>query len=239
MHRLGVRPGDELEELLNVVLKSKNLRLKGVFTHFASSDSKDKTYTFLQAENFKKAVDQIKEKGLSFITHCSNSGGILAYPDLSFDMVRAGIILYGYYPSNEVEKSVKVNPVLSFETAIIAIKKVYKGEKISYGGTFTAEKDMLIAVLPVGYGDGYKRLGSNSGFVLINGKKSNILGRICMDMTMVDVTDMDASVGDKVALIGEQGEEKITCDDVALWCQTISYEIPLSITNRVNKEYVE
>ena len=239
MHRLGVRPGKELEELLNVILNSKNLQLKGVFTHFASSDSADRSYTDMQAKCFNEAVTQIKNKGLDFITHCSNSGGILAYPDFSFDMVRAGIILYGYYPSKEVEKSFKVNPVLSFETEIIAIKEVFKGEKISYGGTFTAKKDMLVAVLPVGYGDGYKRLGSNRGFVLIDGKKTDILGTICMDMTMVDITDIKASVGDKVILIGKQGAEEITCDDVAKWCKTISYEIPLSITNRVKKCYVE
>ena len=239
MHRLGVRPGKELEEVLTFVSDSKYLKLKGAFTHFATSDSQDSDYTVKQAQEFNTAIKQIKEKDFDCIIHCSNSGAILNYPELKFDMVRAGIALYGYYPSNEVKKSVEVNPVLSFETAIIAIKKVYKGEKISYGCTFTAKKDMLVGVLPVGYGDGYKRLGSNSGFVLINGKKADIVGRICMDMTMVDITDSEASVGDKVILIGNQGEEKITCDDVALWCQTISYEIPLSITGRVKKHYVE
>ncbi len=239
MHRLGVRPGEDLEKIINVILNSKFIKLKGVFTHFASSDSRDKSYTVMQTQTFLKAVEQIKNKDLDFIIHCSNSGGILSYPELKFDMVRAGIMLYGYYPSDEVEKTVEITPVLSFETAIVAVNKVFSGEKISYGGTFTAEKDMLVAVLPVGYGDGYKRLCSNIGYVLVNGKKANILGRICMDMTMVDVTDIPVSVGDKVVLIGKQGENEVTCDDVASWCQTISYEIPLSITNRVKKHYVE
>lgn len=241
MHRLGVRSADELNKMLDVIKASKYLKLKGVFTHFASSDSFDKEYTLKQAEVFKEFVDQIKKKGFfDFITHCANSGAILSYPEFTFDMVRAGIILYGYYPSDEVDITVKVNPVLSFETAVVAVNKIYKGEKISYGGTYTAEKDMVVAVLPVGYGDGYKRLNSNRGYVLINGKKANITGRVCMDMTMVDVTDIpDVKVGDNVILIGSQGEETITADNVASWAETISYEIPLSITNRVKKHYVK
>jgi len=240
MHRIGVRIED-IDTILEFVNNSKYLNLKGVFTHFADSDSFDKTYTINQAEYFIKAVNIIKNKGVkNIIVHCSNSGALLSYPEYNFDMVRAGIILYGYYPSNEVDKPINVEPVLSFETAVIAINTILKGEKISYGCTYTAEKDMIVAVIPVGYGDGYKRLNSNKGYVLINNKKAKVVGRVCMDMTMVDVTDIpDVSIGDSVVLIGEQGAEKITTDDVACWCETISYEIPLSITNRVKKHYVD
>ncbi len=241
MNRLGVRTKDELDKILEVIKSSEYLKLAGVFTHFASSDSFDKDYTLNQAKVFKDFVEQIRQKGFNeFITHCANSGAILSYPEFKFDMVRAGIILYGYYPSDEVEYCVKIQPVLSFETAIVAINKINKGDKISYGGTFTADKDMLVAVLPVGYGDGYKRLNSNIGHVLINGKKARITGRVCMDMTMVDISDIsDAKVGDKAVLIGSQGEEFISADHLASWAQTINYEIPLSITTRVKKQYVE
>lgn len=241
MHRLGVRKGEALDKILIALKGCKFLRLKGVFTHFAASDTSDKTYTNMQTENFIDAVNQIKSSGFNdFIIHCANSGAITAYPDLHFDMVRAGIILYGYYPSDKTEKTVNIKPVLSFETAVIALNRVYKSEKISYGGTYTAPRDMLVAVLPVGYGDGYKRLNSNVGYVLINNQKANIVGRVCMDMTMIDVTDIpNVNVGDRVALIGRQGSECITADDLAVWAQTISYEIPLSITNRVEKHYVE
>lgn len=241
MHRLGVRCGKDLDILLDRIKKCQHLVLKGVFTHFSCSDTNDKTYTYAQLEQFKTAVEQIKTAGFNdVIVHCANSGAILSYPEIDFDMVRAGIILYGYYPSDDADKSIEIHPALSFETAVVALTKVFKGEVISYGGTFKAERDMLLAVLPVGYGDGYKRLISNKGYVLVREKKASVTGRVCMDMTMVDVTDIEGvSVGDKVVLIGTQGDEKITADDLALWCDTINYEIPLSITKRVIKHYVE
>ena len=239
MHRTGARSGQELDELLLKINGSKYINLKGVFTHFALSDSNDYEYTKMQAKEFLKAVKQIKESGFDVIVHCANSGAILQYPELHFDMVRSGIITYGYYPSSEVKKSIDIEPVLSLTTKIVAINKVYKGEYISYGCTYKAEKDMLVAVLPIGYGDGYKRIMSNKGFVLIDGKKANITGRICMDMTMVDVTDIpEVKIGDEAVLIGEQEKNIITADNLADWADTISYEIMLSITERVPKYYV-
>ncbi len=241
MHRTGVRSGDELNSLLDKIQNSDYVNLKGVFTHFALSDSDCKEYTEVQAKEFDKAVMQIKEFGFNdVIVHCANSGAILQYPSLSFDMVRAGIILYGYYPSLQTLKTISVKPVLSFKTGIVAVNKVYKGEKIGYGCTYEADRDMVVAVLPVGYGDGYKRLISNRGYVLVNGKKAPITGRICMDMTMVDITNIpEAKIGDEVILIGEQKDLSISADDLAKWSETISYEIMLSITGRVPKVYVE
>lgn len=240
MHRTGIRAGDELNELLKKIHSFDHLCIKGVFTHFALSDSIDKEKTLKQAECFKKAVDQIKNFGFcDVLVHCANSGAILQYPSLTFDMVRAGIILYGYYPSDETLKTIQIEPVLDFTTNVVAINKVYKGETIGYGCTFEATRDMTVAVLPVGYGDGYKRLISNRGYVLINGKKAPVTGRICMDMTMVDITDIpEVKIGDEAVLIGEQKGEKITADDLAEWSDTISYEIILSITGRVPKIYV-
>ncbi len=238
MHRTGVRVCEELEKVLNTIKSSRCVKLAGIFTHFSMSDC-DKEYTHQQAMQFNSAIKQVKDAGFSdFISHCSNSAAILDYPELNYDMVRAGIILYGYYPSEICSKSVSVRPVLSLKTKIVAVNKVLKGEKIGYGGTFEAKRDMLVAVLPIGYGDGYKRAVSNKGFVLINGKKANVVGNVCMDMTMVDVTDISATVGDEVVVLGNQGSESVTADDIAAWCDTINYEIMLSILPRVPKEYV-
>ena len=239
MHRSGVRTGNDLAALLNKIKESDFVNLKGVFTHFAMSDSCDSKYTLCQAEEFKNAVEQIKKTGFdNFIVHCANSGAILQYPELYFDMVRAGIITYGYYPDEETVKSFDLQPALSFLTNIVTVNEVKKGEFISYGCTFKAEKDMRVAILPVGYGDGYKRIMSNKGYVLIDGKKAPVTGRICMDMTMVDVTDIPcAKKGDEAVLIGQQKNCSVTADDLAKWADTINYEIMLSITKRVPKIY--
>lgn len=240
MHRTGIHAGEDLSKLLEQIKKSEFVKIRGVFTHFAESDSDDRTYTVRQANEFKKAVEQLKNEGYNdVIVHCANSGGILQYPEYTFDMVRAGIILYGYYPSNETLKTFDIKPILSFKTRIVAINKIKKGESISYGCTYTAERDMVVAVIPVGYGDGYKRIMSNKGHVLISGQKAPITGRICMDMTMVDITDIpDVNIGEEVMLIGKQGDMHITADNLAEWSETINYEIMLSITGRVPKIYV-
>lgn len=239
MHRTGVRTGEELEKLLNTIKQSEYIKIKGVFTHFAQSDTFDKAYTDMQVKEFKKAIEQIKNfVGDCGIIHASNSGGILSYPEYTFDMVRAGIACYGYYPSAKTKKTIELKPVLSLKTAIVAINNLKKGESVSYGSRFTAQKDMRMAVIPVGYGDGYKRLLSNRGEVLLNGKRTKILGTVCMDMTMIDVTDIPAKVGDEVLLIGNDGKNSITADELAEISQTISYEILLSFTSRVPKVYL-
>ena len=239
MHRTGVRTGEDLEELLNTIKQNEYIRIKGMFTHFAQSDTFDKAYTDMQVKEFKKAIEQIKNSvGDCGIIHASNSGGILSYPEYKFDMVRAGITCYGYYPSHQTKKTIELKPVLSLKTAIVAINKLKKGESVSYGSRFTAQKDMLVAVLPIGYGDGYKRLLSNRGEVVLNGKRAKILGTVCMDMTMIDVTDIPANVGDEVILLGNDGKLSITADELAEISQTISYEILLSFTSRIPKVYL-
>lgn len=241
MHRTGVRAGKALDELLAYIKSDDRIVLDGVFTHFSTSDSADRTYTDFQKKEFDKAVAQVKGFDNSFgniIVHCSNSGAILNYPEYACDMVRAGIMVYGCYPSKETKKSIKLYPVMSLKTAIVEINDLKAGECISYGATYTAKKDMRIAVLPIGYADGYKRLLSNRGRALINGKTAKIVGRVCMDMMMVDITDIDAQVGNEAVLIGKSGNEEITADEVANHAETISNELLTSFTSRVPRIYL-
>lgn len=239
MHRTGANAGKELEGVLDAIKNSPNIRLDGVFTHFFESDIFDRTATDTQEKRFMLALEQVKNAGFEdFIVHCSNSGAVMSYPEYAFDMVRPGILIYGYLPSKETKVPFEPRPVLSFKTKIVAFTRVKKGETAGYSATFTANRDTLLAVLPVGYGDGYKRMLSNKGDVLIAGKRAKICGNICMDMTLVDVTDIpDAALGSEAVLIGTQGSEKITADEIAEKCRTISYEIMLSITKRVPKIY--
>ncbi len=241
MHRTGVRAGEELCTLLKALRECRHISLKGVFTHFAASDSPDEAYTHFQAENFRVALEQIKQSGFDgFITHCANSAAIKNFPEYSFDMVRAGIILYGYPPAGKTKKTIPVEPVLEWKTSVVALNEIKKGEKIGYSGTYTAPRDMIIAVLPVGYGDGWRRALSNVGYVLINGKRAPICGNICMDMTLVDVTDISGvSVGSEAVLIGKQADETVGADALAEKCGTISYEILTGITSRVPKIYIK
>lgn len=239
MHRTGANAGDELESVLCAIKNSPHICLDGVFTHFFESDIFDRTATDLQTEKFSLALKQVKEAGfVNFTVHCANSGAVMSYPEFAFDMVRPGILIYGYLPSNETKVPFVPRPVLSFKTKIVAFTHVKKGETVGYSATFKAERDTVLAVLPVGYGDGYKRMLSNNGEVLICGRRARICGNICMDMTLVDVTDIpEAALGSEAVLIGKQGSEAITADEIAKKCQTISYEIMLSITKRVPKIY--
>lgn len=240
MHRTGTVAGEDLDKLLQTIKNSPHIELKGVFTHFYESDTQDRRLTDLQANKFKTAVEQVKKAGFdNFIVHCANSGGVLSYPEYTFDMVRPGIIMYGYYPSESTRRPFDIKPVMTFKTEIVAFTKVPKGETVGYSATFKAERDTLLAVLPVGYGDGYKRLLSNKGEVLICGHRAPICGNICMDMTLVDVTDIfGVMVGSEAVLLGEQKNDRISADEIAKKCMTVSYEIMLSVTDRVPKKYV-
>ncbi len=240
MHRTGVTAGEKLDSLLKTVKKCEHINVSGVFTHFFESDNIDSNSTDIQASRFFEAVKQIKEFGYGDITvHCANSGGILSYPDYYCDMVRAGIIIYGLYPSDNTKHPFEPKPVMSLVSKIVSVSEVKKGETIGYSATYTAQRDMKIAILPIGYGDGYRRALSNKGYVLIDGKKANIVGNICMDMTAVDITDIpNAQIGSDAVLVGKQGELEITADDIAEIYGTINYEVALSLNKRVPKEYV-
>ena len=239
MNRVGVHKPKRLDDVLERIRACTNLELEGVFTHFAASDEADKAFTLLQDRRFRETVKAIKEKGhSSLLLHAANSAAILDLPETHHDMVRAGIAMYGYYPSDAVQKKVPLSPVMKWKTVVLHVKKIPAGEPVSYGRTFTTSRDTFVATIPVGYGDGYKRLLSNRAYVLVRGKKAPVIGRVCMDQTMIDVTDItDILPGDEVVLLGRQGDESVTADQMAEWAETISYEILLSVSQRVPRVY--
>lgn len=247
MNRQGVQLSD-LYNFLNKVKKMPNLRIEGIATHFATADELALTkrqFYFNQREKFQKAIlvaKNILEN--HFIVHCANSGAILTDPSSQYNLVRPGIAMYGYYPSDDVKKISNKNglflePVLSLHTRIAQIKILDKKECVSYGCTFKAKKKMTIAVLPIGYYDGIRRDLSNRGQVLIHGMRAKILGRVCMNIMMVDITRIrNAKVGDTVTIIGRQGREKIDADDIAKILDTVNYEIVAQLRESIKKYIV-
>lgn len=239
MGRLGVQPGRDLDRLLSVISRLKNLNVKGVYTHFAAADEFDKSYTNMQLSCFAGCLDRIKALNIAKpMVHGANSGAILDMPNTYYDAVRPGIILYGYYPSREVGQTVDLKPAMEWKTRIIFLKEVQPGCKLSYGGTYTTKRLSRIATLPVGYADGYKRAFGNKAQVLVRGRRAPVVGRVCMDQCLVDVTDIEGvRPGDEVVLMGSQGKEAIWADELAMWADTISYEILTTITKRVPRIY--
>lgn len=220
----------------------KNLIPYGVFTHFAVADEKENgaEYTKNQYTNFKFGIDYMESRGISFkIKHCSNSAGILDYPDYQMDMVRAGIILYGLSPSEKAFNT-SLKPLISLKAKISQVKILKKGECVSYGCKYKAQRDTVVATVPVGYADGLWRMNSDKGYMLVNGKKAKIIGRICMDQTMLDVTDNDnIKESDTVVIIGQSGGEYISVNEIASNCETINYEIVCAIGKRVPRIYIK
>lgn len=241
MGRVGVRPGIELEQLIEGLLKLPGINITGMFTHFAESDACDKAFTGGQISLFRQAVNQAESMGVGpLILHAANSAAIMDYSDARFNMVRGGISIYGYYPSNEIDNPQKIDlkPALSWKARVVYVKDVPAGTPISYGRTFTTQRSSKIATISAGYADGYRRQLSNKGCVLIRGSRAPVIGRVCMDQFMVDVTDIPGvAAGDEVVLIGRQGNETITADELAELCDTISYEILTSIGPRVPRIY--
>ncbi len=210
-----------------------NLKITGIFTHLCVADSlesDDSAFTDEQYNRFICVINKIKQKGLDIgLVHCSNSAGIIRSGEFLMDICRPGIILYGLKPSKSVALK-GIRPVMTLKSVVSMVKPLYKGETVSYGRTFKAEKDMMVATVTAGYADGYPRLLSNKGEVIINGKRAHIIGNICMDQFMIDVTDIkDVKSGDEVILFGEE----ITADEIAEKCSTIGYEIICGITQRV------
>ena len=237
MGRLGFGAEGALE-LVNRVISSSYLELEGVYTHFASADEADKSFTSFQLDNFKRLVDTIKKEKPRVIAHCANSAAALEIPESHFDMVRIGISLYGLYPSDEVKKQFPLKPVMSLYSRIAFIKEVPKGTPIGYGRAFVAERPSLIATLPFGYADGLKRcLGGKVEF-LVQGQRIPQIGRICMDYCMIDITDLGpVEVGEPVVILGSQGQQYISADELGRLANTNSYEIFCSISARVPRHY--
>lgn len=239
MGRIGFIPSASAKEEIKEIFSLPFIEVEGIFTHFATADESDKTAACGQAELFENFVDELEAEGYHFaIRHICNSAGVLEFNRNYDNMVRAGIIIYGLYPSNEVDKSIGLTPALELVSHVAYVKEVGAGFKVSYGSTYETSGPTKIATIPVGYGDGYPRALSNSGRVLINGHYAPIVGRVCMDQLMVDVTSVpDVKQGDEVVLIGKQGENEITVDEIAALAGTINYEIICGINKRVPRIY--
>jgi alanine racemase len=238
MERIGIHH-DNAPKLFEAAVAAKHCDLAGVFSHFACCDSADKTFTRLQLERFEHATSWFERRSLPVPPrHIASSGAVLQHPDSFFDMVRPGLILYGIYPGDEVERSIALEPALSLKTRVVYFKVVKEGSPVSYGGTWVAKKDTRVVTLPVGYGDGYGRLLSGKAEVLIHGRRHPVIGRITMDAMMVDIDGHSAFNGDEVTLIGKDGGDRISCEELARHLGTIPYEVLTSINTRVPRKYV-
>lgn len=226
---------------INEACNLPNLELEGLFTHFCVSDEADegREFTHSQYEKFRYVKQQLENSGLDIkISHCSNSGAIEDYKETYCDMVRAGIILYGLAPSGKLYGKFDLIPAMTLKTAVAYVKELKKGATVSYGRTFTAEKNMKIATVPIGYADGYIRQNAKDGYMLVNGKKAKIVGRICMDQTMLDVTDIDdVNTGDEVIVFGTGENGEPTADLIAQNTDTINYEVVCLVGKRVPRIY--
>jgi len=238
MERIGVH-WDHADLLFEAALAAKSCEIAGVFTHFASSDSSDPTWTETQLSRFSDALEKWKKRGFVLPrVHAANSGAVLQHESALFDTVRVGALLYGFYGSPNVARTVLVKPVLSLTTHVVYFKVVRAGSPVSYDGRWVAPRDTRVVTLPVGYGDGYMRALSNKAEVLIHGRRCPVVGSITMDAMMVDVGTGSAFNGDEVVLIGGQGNERITVEELAERAGTIPYEILTSISTRVPRRYV-
>lgn len=243
MSRIGIRPDEEGFSFVKKALGTEGIETEGIFTHFARADEADKTSANGQLSEFEGFLSLIKKETGKVIPvkHCSNSAGIIELSKANMDLVRAGIILYGLWPSAQVQKDIiKLTPVLSLYSRVVYVKEIKKGTSVSYGGTFTAPCDMRVATVPVGYGDGYPRGLSGKGYVLLHGKKAAILGRVCMDQFMIDVTDIvKAQQGDKVTLIGRDGQERITMEMLGELSGRFNYELACNLGKRIPRVYIK
>ena len=241
----GLRPAEDKPEAaaqeVRSILELPGLDMEGIYTHFAAADSRDKTYTRYQLDNFNRFLKELEAKNIRFdCVHAANSAGIIDLPDSHFDMVRAGISLYGLYPSPEVDRSgAKLMPAMEIAASLTSVRRVPEGFRVSYGMTYATPSETFLASVPAGYADGFSRHNSSNGFMLVNGQRVPIAGRVCMDQTMIDIGDMEAvSPGDEVMILGKQGEEEITADEIADRIGTINYEVVSALTSRVPRIYI-
>ena len=240
MGRIGFPVTEESADAIERISRLPGIRIEGMFTHFAKADERDKTYTFLQHDRFMRMKELVEKRQVPVrYFDCDNSAGIIDFPDMKHDLARAGIAMYGMYPSDEVDqKAVDLRPALSLVSHVSFVKEVEAGTPISYGGTFVSDRPMRVATIPVGYGDGYPRSLSNKGYVLIHGKRARILGRVCMDQFMADVTDIpETAFMDRVVLVGRDGDEEITVDELADLSGRFNYEFVCCLGKRIPRIY--
>ncbi len=241
MGRIGYIPNDESIEEIRKIAKLPNIEIDGIFTHFACADMADKTSMNKQLKQFEEFVDKLEKLGINIpIKHVCNSAAIIDMDGDFLNMVRSGIITYGLFPSDEVNRdSLNIEPAMELHSVVINVKTIQKGDTVSYGSTYVAEKPTVIATIPVGYADGYPRQLSNKGSVLIHGKRAKIVGRVCMDQFMVDVTDIPyVSIGDNVTLVGKDGDDFISCEEIGEISGRFNYEFLCCITRRVPRVYI-
>ena len=241
MGRIGYQNAKEAAADAEKISKLPMLEIEGVFTHFANADASSQENTLRQLEKFDEMIEAMEAVGVTFsLKHCANSAGIIELTERKFDLVRAGIISYGLWPSDEVKKDVvQLKPILSLKSHVVYVKEVGPGCAVSYGSTWVAEEKRKIATIPIGYGDGYPRSLSNKGYVLIKGSKAPIVGRVCMDQMMVDVTDIpeEIRVGDRVTLIGQDGDLTITAEEIGDLSGRFNYELVCDLGNRIPRIY--
>ena len=241
MTRVGFIPGYNAVRNIMEISRLPGIILEGIFTHFASADESDKSYTLMQFERFMNLCTELTRAGIHIpVKHVCNSAGILQYPEMHLDIVRPGIILYGLYPSREVAGKIDLRPAMTLKANVIFVKDVDKDTYVSYGRTFRTDRKSRIATIPIGYADGYTRLMSNKGRMLVNGEYAPVIGRICMDQCMLDVTDLkhDVHVGDEVVIFGRQNGSCISVDEIADQVGTINYELVCIIGKRIPRVYL-
>lgn len=238
MSRIGFQVNKESADACLEITKLPNIEAEGLFSHFATADEKDLSKAIAQRDKFKEFIKLLEERGINIpIKHINNSAGIMNF-DEYFDMCRMGIILYGLYPSHEVDENLlKIKPVMEWRAHITHIKELEPGREISYGGTYKTGETRKIATIPVGYADGYPRCLSNKGKVIINGEFAPITGRVCMDQFMVDITGIDAKVGDTVVLVGKSGSKELSMEEVSESAYSFNYELPCRVARRVPRTY--
>lgn len=243
MTRVGFMPGYSAVKNVLQISALPRIIIEGLFTHFASADEKDKGYTYMQFERFMSIWNELNRIGVYIpVKHCANSAGIIEFPEMHLDLVRPGLILYGMYPSDEVDKSrIELRPAMTLKANVVLVKDVEPDTCISYGRIFTTARPSKIATIPIGYADGYTRMLSNKGKVLVNGEIAPVVGRVCMDQCMVDVTDLgsEVKVGDEVVLFGTQGDSRIAIEEVAAAIGMINYEMVCIIGKRIPRAYLE
>ncbi len=240
MGRVGLLPGSAAEEIEKIA-RLPGVELEGLMTHFATADEASPEYAYRQLETFRRLLSRCRQKGVEpFLVHAANSAASIRLPESRFNLVRPGISLYGYYPSEALRASgpVGLKPALTFKSRVVMVKKVPPGTPVSYGCTHCTREEAVIATVSAGYADGFNRLLSNRGSVLVKGKRVPVVGRVCMDYTMVDVTAVDGvETGDEVVLYGRQEEEEISVEEVAGLLDTISYEVLCAVSKRVPRLY--
>lgn len=242
LSRLGFQVTEEAAEEIAQISRMPHIVLEGIFTHFAKSDARDKTMAKQQLDRFARMKKMLEERQVEIpMIHCSNSAAIIDMPEANMSAVRAGVSLYGMWPSDEVQKeNIDLQPVMSLKSCIVFLKELEEGRVISYGATYKTTGKQRIATIPVGYGDGYPRSLSNKGYVLIHGKKAPICGRICMDQFMVDVTDIpEAEEGDTVTLVGRDGKAEITMEEIGELSGRFNYEFACDLGKRIPRVYIK